>query len=303
METMVINNSLTEIYATGGGWLTQSRPTNFHVFVRQKPLTKDESADDWREVTDKEKEALEKADAEWVRPSDALLNLWNKEAEHWEGLLGLKSRGLQMCYNESTGFFEYGGILDLSVFDAETIINVPVRGLYQNGLVQGLYAALARPRAFLPIYLGEYGGAFYMDKMFEACTNLETVIVADRYGLSSVHPIWARATADTFKRCTNLRFVNGYLGMNFDTSTTHFTNANCPKLERIYLAKVQKDIPTLFSASPFVEYDTFRFMVDNAANTSAITITVHADVYAKLQGEWSDIMTDAATKNITFATA
>lgn len=44
----------------------------------------------------------------------------------------------------------------------------------------------------------------------------------------------------------------------------------------------------------------------NAANTSAITITVHPDVYAKLtdesNAEWYAVLTAAAAKNITFAT-
>ncbi len=51
---------------------------------------------------------------------------------------------------------------------------------------------------------------------------------------------------------------------------------------------------------------TLQYAVANAANTSAITITVHADVYAKLTDEtnteWYQVLLDAADKNITFAT-
>ena len=47
-------------------------------------------------------------------------------------------------------------------------------------------------------------------------------------------------------------------------------------------------------------------MVEHAYNTSPVTITVHADVYAKLTDEsntdWHALMTSAAAKNITFAT-
>lgn len=47
-------------------------------------------------------------------------------------------------------------------------------------------------------------------------------------------------------------------------------------------------------------------MVTNAANTAAITITVHPDVYAKLtdedNAEWHQILIDAEDKNIQFVT-
>ena len=47
-------------------------------------------------------------------------------------------------------------------------------------------------------------------------------------------------------------------------------------------------------------------MVENAANTKAITITVHKDVFAKLTDEantdWHQVLTDATNNNITFAT-
>lgn len=45
----------------------------------------------------------------------------------------------------------------------------------------------------------------------------------------------------------------------------------------------------------------------DAANTSAITVTVHADVYAKIQDEsntdWHALLALAQEKQITFATA
>ena len=51
---------------------------------------------------------------------------------------------------------------------------------------------------------------------------------------------------------------------------------------------------------------TLQYAVANAANTSAITITVHPDTYAKLTDEtnteWYQVLLDAADKNITFAT-
>ena len=56
-----------------------------------------------------------------------------------------------------------------------------------------------------------------------------------------------------------------------------------------------------------LSYPSVAYMVANAANTAAITITVHPDVYAKLtdesNAEWHKVLLDAAGKQITFITA
>lgn len=64
-------------------------------------------------------------------------------------------------------------------------------------------------------------------------------------------------------------------------------------------------------------WSSVNYLVANAANTSTITITVHADVYAKLTGDttnaaaaalteeeaaaWRQVLADANAKNISFA--
>lgn len=102
-------------------------------------------------------------------------------------------------------------------------------------------------------------------------------------------------------------------------------------LETIYIYKLAYNITI---NSPVISYESIRFMVDNAINTSPITITVHPDIYAKLTGgiieivplgapditsgsvpdptnpplsgedlqAWQQLVTDAAAKNITFVT-
>lgn len=69
------------------------------------------------------------------------------------------------------------------------------------------------------------------------------------------------------------------------------------------------------SLSNGITYNTIKYLVDNAANTSAITVTVHPTTYGYLTGtiqpteqvggtteEWQAIVTTAAEKQITFAT-
>lgn len=73
------------------------------------------------------------------------------------------------------------------------------------------------------------------------------------------------------------------------------------------------------ATNPKWRLDCVEFVVENATNTSPITITVHADVYAKLTGDatneaagvlteeeaaaWQQVLADAIEKNISFATA
>ena len=71
---------------------------------------------------------------------------------------------------------------------------------------------------------------------------------------------------------------------------------------------------TFFEKDSVIDYDSIKYLVDNAANTSAITITVHPTTYGYLTGtiqpteqvggtteEWQAIVTTAADKQITFA--
>ena len=60
------------------------------------------------------------------------------------------------------------------------------------------------------------------------------------------------------------------------------------------------------SGSPYLSLDSLQFLIQEATNTSPITITVHADVYAKIQDEtqteWHALIASAQEKQITFAT-
>ena len=88
-------------------------------------------------------------------------------------------------------------------------------------------------------------------------------------------------------------------------------SANCggifydaAKLEDFRLVSLAGSISLQWS--PLVNLESFAYMIEHASNTSPITITVHADVYAKLTDEsnadWHALMASAAAKNITFAT-
>ena len=68
-------------------------------------------------------------------------------------------------------------------------------------------------------------------------------------------------------------------------------------------AKLSERVPSTPSGSPLLTLESFQYLVENATNTSAITVTVHADVYAKLtdpqQADWYAVNTAAQGKHLS----
>lgn len=120
-----------------------------------------------------------------------------------------------------------------------------------------------------------------------------------------------------FYGCKNLREIRGPIRHQvgkIDGSAF----LDCPKLESLDLRQLKSNL--LLSNSPLLKLDSLDSIVTNAANgNTAITITVHADVYAKLTGDttneaaaaltadelaqWQALLTKAAGKHIAFASA
>lgn len=88
------------------------------------------------------------------------------------------------------------------------------------------------------------------------------------------------------------------------------TFAECGSLEYVMIKRLQTDISLAYS--PNINYHTIQCLVNNATNTEPITVTLHPDVYKKLNGtatnidsseqrEWQAILEAACQKNILFA--
>lgn len=120
--------------------------------------------------------------------------------------------------------------------------------------------------------------------------------------------------AQAFYGCTNLRKVYGLSHLNGTLASMMFEK--CSRLEYVGIARLKSNLDLRWS--PRLSLESLIFLVENAANTEAITITVHPDVYAKLTGDtanpaaaelteeelaqWQQLLVDAAEKQINFAT-
>ncbi len=108
-----------------------------------------------------------------------------------------------------------------------------------------------------------------------------------------------------FYGCTNLKKILGIIG--FESQTANKTDkafGGCKALEEVKIYHLRSDVS--FHSSPLLSFQSLDYIVTNAANSNAITITVHSNVYAKLTDEtnieWNTLLNTAAEKNISFAT-
>lgn len=138
--------------------------------------------------------------------------------------------------------------------------------------------------------------------MYSGCYNLEAVCLFSEKG-AIIYPGTAQYM---FNNCTALTNIYGVLDLGTITDASNLNQifANDYNLSQVHIANIKAGL-SLASCSK-ISIDSISYLVQNAANTSTITITVHPDVYAKLTDEanagWHQVLIDAAAKNINFAT-
>ncbi len=292
IETRTIG-SLTEIYAGGGNFLTQSRPTNYPVFITRKVLTPKETIDDWREVTTEQKTTLEKAAAAFVPPSEEFL------AE-----VAVTGCGA-ITYDAATGYFAANGITDLTETDVRRILAhgrlnfaTPAQGGTYNRSSEGsrirTNLLTASSDGMRSSYMIDLTHAFYNQSLIEvAVMGASATAASNEYTLSPV------AMTNAFIRCSRLRKIDGRIRLDKLTNTNFNQSfSGCTALETINFSELPCSIA--FKDCPKLSLESIEYMVANAANTKPITITLHADAFARLTEE---LIAEAAEKQITFATA
>jgi len=203
-------------------------------------------------------------------------------------------------YNEQTGFYELNGLTDITEEQMREIYtdccsNVQVASLQERYS----YSQMRTNFRFKDNYGGWVGG-FNVQNMCYGCTSLEVFAVS-----SSSNFLYVVNCARMFLNCSRLRAILG--GLKFNPTITNYTLmfGGCALLEKVKCNGIVASIS--FSDSPLLSLESLQYLITNAANTSAITVTVHADVYAKIQDEsqadWHALIASAQEKQITFATA
>lgn len=127
---------------------------------------------------------------------------------------------------------------------------------------------------------------------------------------ASMHPTQAFKPTDlsyAFSGCRKLRKIIGIMDISAVGSKTTVAFSQCAALEDFKIKGLNGNLNLYYS--PKVSFESMSFLVENAVNTSAVTISVHTDVYAKLTGtasgddseDWTALNQTARSKNISFA--
>lgn len=279
--TEQVINGITELSAEAGAWLTQSRPTMRRLFLKKRLLAEGETALDWRDAQDSEKQ-------DFTPPENigrtALTPLYETAGA---------------AYNDDTGYYELNGLTDITEEQMREIY-FECAGV-TNGLDYEMSLAYKRGiRTTLKNWTNT-GGFFLGIKINGCCMNCSKLEVFDPLRNGSI--IYSSSIRYAFRFCSRLRTIVPTLRVSSANDELVETFRACAALETVKLQGLKKDVS--FADSPKISLESLQYLVDNAENSSAITVTVHADVYAKLTDEgneqWCAVNTAAQEKQISFA--
>lgn len=204
-------------------------------------------------------------------------------------------------YNQNTGFYELNELTDIT--------EEQMREIYVKTNEMDKYSDLTSsyPGAKIRANLGFYENTYRFQKsisIFDAFRGSQFEVL--KLGANSLNYRTPVSNVNSaFTACRKLTKIIGVLDFSNITSNVNYTFGSCEKLNSVFIKNLKISIP--FSDSPLLSLESLQYLITNAANTSAITVTVHADVYAKIQDEtqteWHALITSAQEKQITFVTA
>lgn len=228
---------------------------------------------------DKNTKAIEK-----LSPKEQLfIDLWNSAC------------GSNGKYNTETGYYELNGLTDIT-YDEALLIYLHSSNPYPTKVGSTDRTNLVRLAANQVMSCG-------ISNIAAAASKLEIFRIPN---LSIYDSSWS------FMSCGNLTIIIG----DFTTYNTVTSNTfrGCIKLTAIHMG-ISGNCSVSFQDSPLLTYDSIKYTIEHARNTSAITITVHPTTYAYLTGttapttqvggtteEWQALVTAATAKKISFAT-
>lgn len=238
-------------------------------------------------------------------------------------------------YNATTGYYELNGLTDITEEQMAEIYAIGI-GWHPGMDSYGRFAYQRIRTNILPTSeknasgtgCGVLGNNNYIAVaalgMFDSCIQMEVACVG--VSRNANFGIFPKSALNMFNNCRVLRKIIGYIVM-IKTDANQTTNMfkGCAELREVSIRQLTQNLS--FADSPLLYYSSLKYLVDNASNTAAITVTVNADVYAKLTrtyegsvisligdeaaetgqdamtlaGYWNKLPAAAAEKNISFA--
>lgn len=106
-----------------------------------------------------------------------------------------------------------------------------------------------------------------------------------------------------FRNAINIRHILGVFRLDevFRSDLISLFLSNCPKLISVKISKIKVSFEP--SNSPLLSCKSILYMIQNEAATSAITITLHADAYARAMANADIVAALQAHPNVSLASA
>ena len=211
-------------------------------------------------------------------------------------------------FNEETGYFELNGLTDIAYDEMVRIFNFgDFFRFYTSGdfyifnyLKDGKYLTV---RTLLPTTMSKgVGGSFIR---YHGLVTLR-ITLQSYISLTTANVNYAFYNTMPF-----LREIQDEIRISGNGSFASTCFSDCVRLESVKLNGLKTS--TSFNRCKNLSVESIGYMVTNAANTAAITITLHATAYAKCQADtteytyneqtYTGILAYASAKNITIASA
>ena len=215
-------------------------------------------------------------------------------------------------WNEETGYYELNGLTDITEEEMMWIY-IETFGWWKSP--DGPICRYCR-KARTNIRPMTYGVQFNERAIFPFSEGIFETLNFDMYPnlIGGIYPIIIFNNVKFLNACRKLTVVTGVLQLYKYNNTDFEVCSTCSLLREIRL-RVSNNSGSFCKDSPLLSYESVKYLVDNAANTAAITVTVHPTTYSYLSGtaqpteevggtteEWQALMTAAASKQISFAT-
>ena len=220
-------------------------------------------------------------------------------------------------YNAETGYWEYDDLKDLTEKDCflATLYALDSHVTYSNGELiyswPSRYYTISARTFFTKVFntFDYTGRSSIISNLFAQCIKLEYVKFVTSTTLSSTNALSIYYADNAFRGCIRLKKIANMLKIY---KSAQHTFDNCSVLTDVRVEISNVDVS--FKDSPLISYESLNYLVTNAVNTSAITVTVHPTTYSYLTGtaqptaevggtteEWQALVTAAQGKQISFA--
>ena len=173
------------------------------------------------------------------------------------------------------GHYYLNGLGDITEAQMAAIYAAGKIFTYNN---TGRFRAYARTTLPSTITGGEGRGHLNFYYICALNKSIETFDATDRRYVSNVLTVEDLGSA--FMGCENLKYIYNVLSVASVDSASKINAFNCPKLIEVRLGGLKVGVK--FDKCPEISQQSVLYAIQNASPTSAITITLHPDAYARL---------------------